>query len=307
METGTDLEKVSQEENAGAQADLASAEIQAGMANPIEKVAATGESAGLIKAMWEAAKPHLKTIFIDIQWKDAKAIVAGAFSLVPFLGTAKNVASAAEKGKIAVTAVKNASSLTKDMTKEAKNLGGNTAKSDFLESLKAIPRRPEGLRAVGAVEDALKAGKTARTAKKIVREAEEGLGYQSLPMSDAEYQRLVNEAKSAKAVVNPAVRAAGKAVGLETVRHVARTLDPYPDVPKAVTTVTYIAEFVLPGASLISSLWQLGRDSWERSKAQINLGKDVGKVVVDHVKQKFALAKTLEVQKAARTFMPAAV
>ncbi|OGG04211.1 hypothetical protein A2Z33_03595 [Candidatus Gottesmanbacteria bacterium RBG_16_52_11] len=266
-----------------------------------------------------------------VKWKDVKASLAAALSLIPAVGTVANVGKAVSTGKelsaaqkaLKLAPVKATSAINPDiatdiMATAIKNK--DTARKAFIESLKAFHHhsRPGTWESVGTVRKAYgEAGKS----RKILQTAIRG----SLQDSAAPVLEAKAKYQAAQTAVKTAAKVGAKNIGLnyaENTMHAAeveghrestgtfskvlKELDPFPEVPAPVAVGAGVAEFVIPGANLVPALWQGVKNRTQEAKIAAGTFKEAKNIIKRHLGRDVDNLRRPEVRQAANVFVPQA-
>lgn len=262
-------------------------EVAGGMTEPVQDVVDRTSQLGFFAAVKDAASPHLTTLK-DVAWKDTKASVMLVVSLIPFLGEGyalRKTATEVAKAKGAVDKAKKAADTAMVLTPEllAKEAAATTKFNTAITQSVDVLRKLKNPKRLKIFQEAIERGADATDA---LRFAEQG----AITLSKGEKFKYAVTAKTRHGLKSSALGFLNE-------------LNPTPDVPAAVDMAGLGAEMLgIHGAGAVGPAWQIAVDRKPWIQAEIGLVRDVGKVVADRTKRKFAKLREPNVEKAAAAF-----
>lgn len=296
---------------------------------------------GFIASMKEAITPHTKKMG-EVVFKDFKASVMAAISLVPLMSTGASAARAAEKVtrleakqlKLAANAEKVAKNASKSgalVTKEIAAADAAVWKAGVKarEAFEALVSR-FSLSELNQYKHLLAKGADPRVAARIAMlpveravlfEKELNAGIDIARAFEHASHGIDTTAKWApfgeklifgkKMEIPTGKLKYGARFGAERIaegwfHELLHTLDPYPDVPGFVGLVGFLD--LIPGVvgmELIPAGWQMISNKIQMGKEQLGMAKDISKVVLNKMGVKFNKLKEPHVARAAEVFIPA--
>lgn len=296
---------------------------------------------GFVASIKEAIIPHVKKMG-EVTFKDFKASVMAAISLVPLMSTGASAARAAEKAarlevksakmaikaeKVAKGASKSAALVTKEIA--AADAAAWKAGAKAREAFEALVSK-FSLSELNQYKHLLAKGADPRVAARIARlPVERAALFEKEISAGIDITRAFEHASHGidtttkwapfgeklilgkKMEIPSGKLKYGAKFGAERVaegwiHNTLHALDPYPDVPRLVGLVGFLD--LIPGVvgmELIPAGWQMISNKIQMGKEQLGMAKDVGKVVLNKMGVKFNKLKEPHVARAAEVFMPA--
>lgn len=301
-----DVEKIAEREALKQSIESARLNIERQRGDMAQSTTNAAGEVGMVKSLWNVMQERQGKMK-ELAWKDLKATAAGALSVIPLVGEAGTVAkigSAAEAGKTYMK-VRKLDNVARKSGVFSWVIERSLQKGKFIDALKNVPRNP-----VHLISDPFQSGKEAwgarkgiqeigKTADQVARFGEVGaLGGDPSVIEANLAEKMIDAQKT----YSGAKKQLGKDVLISTGLSIMHKIDPFPDVPPALTTVAGLAEFVLPGSNILPALWQLGHNKIEWAKAYGGMALDMGKVVMNRFDRKLTGMKEPQVARAAAAF-----
>jgi len=292
---------------------------------------------GFVSAMKEAIIPHAKKLQ-EVAFKDLKAAIMAAISLVPIVSSGATAARAAGKAaRLEAQSVKMAAKAEK-VAKSASVSGRLVTKEIAVADAAAWKAGVKAREALNALVSKFSLAELNQYKTLLVKGVDSGLAARIalLPVERAalfekeikagvstikayEHARRGIDTLATKGVkilgkdfqvptgkIKYGARMGAERVGETWLHKALHTLDPYPDVPGLVSMVGLLD--LIPGvvgAELVPAAWQLITNRIQGAKAQFALERDVSKVILSRMGVKFQKMKEPQVARAAEVFVPA--